>query len=309
MNYYQKPKKANTNWQFFLIVVLYVCCVVKIWNTKQNALELWANNLFYFLYAKDYIYKLITSILLFFNTFSIILFLRRFSFLELRNYYPAMFYLLFSFIFAHTLSVWGVVTGTLILWGILPLLFGLNEENNYPWTFIYGLCCGVLSLIYPPFLLLLPLVYIVIFRERFYSFRTFILPIIGASIAYGYLFAGFYLLDKTEMIPVFLETIKTQILDIQLFTGIQNGPLFIFFLIVSVLFGCISFFQMWKKTLSFTVKNRKKYVLLLFIVFFQSIFTLFFYLFGQAMIILLAILLSLSMPHTKRTIVSRPEKS
>jgi len=309
MNYYQKSKKTNIYWQYFFIIVVFVCCVVKIWNTKQESQEIWVNNLFYFLYAKDYIYKFATSILLVINTFSIILFLRRFLFLEFRNYYPAILYLLFCFIFANTLTLWGMVIGVFILWGILPYLFGLKEDNINTGTFIYGLSCGILSLIYTPFLILLFLMYIVLFQERHYRIRAFILPIIGASLAYLYLFSGFYLLDSIDMIPAYFEMIKTQILNIQFSIGIENSAMFIFFLIISILLGCVSFFKIGQKTLSFTVNKRKKYIFLLLILFFQSIFTLFFHtpyhLLSQAMIILFVVLLSISMSFMKRTIAHK----
>jgi len=306
MNYYTKPRKSNTYWQYFFILIAFSCCVVKIWNTEQNSQGIWANNLFYFLYTKAYIYKWITSILLIINTFSVILFLRRFSFLEFRNYTPAILYLLFCFIFSNTLTLWGMATGVFILWGILPYLFGLKDDNINTGTFMYGLSCGILSLIYPPFLALLFFLYIAIFMGRHYRIRAFILPIIGTSLAYLYLFSGFYLLDNTDMIPVFFEMIKSQMLDIQLSIDTKNGGLFIFFLIASILLGCVSFFKIWKKTLSFTVNKRKKYIFLLIILFFQSIFTLFFHsphhLFTQTMLILFVILLSISMSFMKKTI-------
>ena len=307
MNYSTKSRKSTT-WQVFFIAIVYICCVIKIWHTQQGEQELWANNLFYFLYAKDFIYKLIKSILLLINALSLILFAQRFSLVELRNYDSALIYLIFSFIFANTMTLWGMLTGVFILWGILPVLFGLNMENIHSQSFTYGLCCGILSLIYTPFLLLLTFIYIVIFRERLHSIRAFILPIIGASLAYGYLFAGFYLLDQTSRIQDFFEMITTQIHNTQFFTPIQWTPMLIFFLIVSVLLGCISFFQLWWKLRSINVIKRRKHVILLIITLLQFIFLLFFptphhYLLAQMMIILFTILLSLSLSHTKKAVV------
>lgn len=307
MNYSQRPKKSNTYVQFFLILIVYFCCVVKIWNNQQEATGLWVDNLFYFFYAKDYIYKLITSILLSLNAFSMLLFAHRFSLLELRNYYPALLYLLFSFVFAQTLTLWGMIVIFFILWGILPILLGLKEENILANTFIFGLYCGIFSLIYAPLLLLLPYIYIVLFKERFFNIRAFILPLIGTGLVYGYVFAGFYLLNKTDKIPDFFNIIKTQIAGIQFFTMENTEPIFVFFLAVSVLLGGIAFFRIWRKTLSIVINRRKKYVILLIISFFQFAFLPFFHaaqgLFAQIAIVLLTILLFLSLPYVKKIIV------
>ena len=308
MNQYQRTKKSNTNWQLFFIAVIYACCVVKIWNTQQNTQDFLANNLFYFLYTKGFVYKLLISILLFINVFSIILFSRRFSLLELRNYYPAILYLLFSCMFAKTLTVWGMLTGIFVLWGIFPVLFSMNEKNTHPQIFMYGLFCGVLSLIYTPFLLLLSFIYIIFFKERLYAIRAFILPLIGAGLAYGYLFAGFYLLDQMDKIPIYFETVKMQLFDIHFFTSIQWSSMLVFFLIISVLLGFVSFFQIWWKLRFITITKRKKCVTLLILLFLQFIFLLFFhapyaYLLNQVMIILLAIVIPLSMLYMKRAVI------
>lgn len=307
MNYYKQRRKSSIYWHYFLITITLTACIVKIWNTQQEAAELWVNHLFSFLYAKEYIYKGATSILLVVNTFSVILFLRRFSFSEFRNYYPAVLYLLFCFIFADTLTLWGMLIGTFSLWGIFPHLFGLKEDNIYTGTFMYGLSCGILSLIYTPFLLLLLFLYIALFRERYYTIRAFILPIVGVCLAYVYVFAGFYLLDSTDKIPETLDMIKAQTFGVRFSIGVEHGASFIFFLIASVSLACISLFQIGRKVQSFTVNKRKNYVLLLLIAFLQSIFTLFFHapyhLLSQTMIILFVVLLSISMLFMKKAIV------
>jgi len=150
--------------------------------------------------------------------------------------------------------------------------------------------------------------YVVIFRERLYSIRAFILPIIGACIAYGYVFAGFYLLDQTDKTQDFFDMIRMQINGIQFFTFIEWKPIFIFFGAVSVLLGCISFFHILWKLQSIVINKRRKHIILLIILLLQLIFMLFFHpqyyhLLNQIMIILLTIAISLSMSYAKKKIL------
>ncbi len=307
VNYYTRTKRSNAYWQYFLIVVLCVCCIVKIWKTKQDVHGLWIDTALSLLYAKDFTYKLITTIFLLVNAVSITIFLRRFSLIEIRNYYPTLLYLLFIFIFPHNLTLWGTISGVFIIWGILPPLFDLSEDNIKSRTFSYGLCCGILSLIYTPFLLLLPLIYIVTLNERLYYIRAFILPIIGFLLAYVYLFVGFYLFDRIDTMQGFLEMARIQSDNISFGISLEKDPMSIFFLSISVLLGFISFIRMLQKSSSVVINKRKKQYKLLYILFFQSVLTVFFpapySLFSQIMIILYVILLSLSMLYMNKQIV------
>ena len=304
MKYHTSTRKTNTYWQISFIIILYACCIFQIWNFKHDGQGLWINTLLPALNITHFGFKLATSILLLINALLATLFLRRFSLIEIRNHYPTILYLLFSFTFSHTLNFWGVVTASFFILLMLPLLVDLKEDNILSNSFIYGLCCGVLSLLYIPFILLLPLVYVIAINKRLYAFRVFILPIIGMCIAYIYLFTVFYLFDNLDIVLHFSTTLKLQADSINFFMDIGKMPVF---LIISVVIGCVSFFNILQKAGNVVVNKRKKQQILLFVLFTQAVIALFFNppygLFGQIMIVLFAIALSLSTLYTNKKTV------
>ena len=304
MNYYAKKRRPKASLQIFIIIILYLCCVLKIFTVKHEPQQFFINILLPYLNTTNIIFKSITAILLLFNAISVVLFLRRHSLIGLRNYYPALLYLLFSFIFANNINFWGEIIIVVILWVILPFLLNLNEESIIPDTFMYGLCCGILSLLYIPFILLLILLYIVALYKKIYIFRAFILPVIGLCIVYIYIYVGFYLLDKFEMIQSF-STVTEQQTDINIFfISYWKKPIS---LIVSILLGGYSFFKIFQQSGKTVINRRRSQYILLIVIVFQFVITFLFNanynLFGHVMIVLLAILLSLSMLYTNKKIV------
>jgi hypothetical protein len=309
MSKYAQRKKENVLLQRLMIIVIFACCMGKIWTTQQKGGELWIDVQFPFLYANEIVYKLITSFLLLVNAWVIVLFLRRISLIRVRNYYPAFLYLLFGFIFPGTLTLWGVIIGFFFIFFMLPALFDLNEENATSRIFSYGLLCGFLSLIYAPFLLLLVFIYITILKERLYNVRLFLFPVVGVLLVYIYLFSGCYLLDSMDMIHEYKMVVQSQIcidhVRLNIFEG-RATSFFILFLSMALL-GLLAFFNVLRKSIFEVIYKRKKYYLLLLFLLLQSVFTLFFhlpyFLFAQIFLILLAILVCISMLYVKRGLV------
>jgi hypothetical protein len=306
MNNYTKRKKENIPLQRFIIIPVFISCIFKIWITEQCGDELWINTHLVFLYANTFVYKGISTVLFCVNIFFVIMFLRRLSLTDRRNYYVSFLYMLLCFIFPKTLTLWSMAVGVCFITGMLLSLFDLNETKASSRIFMYGLLCGLLSLVYFPCLLFLFFVYIAIIREKLYSLHLFFLPVMGVILVYIYLLSGFYLLDKTDMIYNFQTMVQSQINVAigNLFDFLDTINVFFFLLIMIVLLGLFAIFKLLQKSKSEVVYKRRKYYLLIVLLCFQAVFTLFFHIpysiMAQVLIILLSILLCLSMSYAKK---------
>lgn len=306
MNSYARKKKENIHLQRYILPLIFVCCIVKIWNTEQTGNELWIGSCFSFLYVKSFVYKLITCILFSVNIFFMTLFLRRLLLISRYNYYVSFIYMLFCFVFPQTLTLWSMTVGVSFITGMFLLLFDLNEINARSRTFMYGVLCGLLSLIYMPCIVFLSFFYIVIVREKLYHFRLFVLPLMGVILVYLYLFSGFYLFDRMDMICDF-QTITQSKINIALenmFIFLDSINIFFSLFVMTVFLGLFSLFGLLRKAGYEVIYKRKKYYLLIILLLFQSVFTLFFHIpysiMAQGLIILLSILICISMLYAKR---------
>ncbi|MDR1879236.1 MAG: hypothetical protein LBQ64_06710, partial [Bacteroidales bacterium] len=186
---------------------------------------------------------------------------------------------------------------------LFPQLFDMDEKNIYVKTFIYGLWCGLLSLLYTPFLLLLIFIYIVFLTEKFYKFRAFILPVAGSCLAYIYLFTGLYLFDQTDMLHIFIENIKASVADFGISLSL-SGERNMYYVGIAILMGVIAFLKVLSKSSSVVIYRRKKQYVLLWMILLQSVITICFhapyFLFAQILLLLLTIMLSLYLLYVKR---------
>jgi hypothetical protein len=199
-----------------------------------------------------------------------------------------------------------MLIGLLFIWGTLPILFDITEENAQRKTFIYGLWCGILSLIWAPFILFLSFLYIILIWEKLYRVRLYIMPIIGASIPYIYVLSGCYLLERGDVLYELENVLQSQIC-ISLFSlnfwkdmTLISSMLFI----VTIVLGGISFFRVLHRARTVIIYKRKKYHAFLFLLFLQSVFVVFFHvpysLFVQELFILFSILFFIFLSHLKR---------
>ncbi|MDR2408896.1 MAG: hypothetical protein LBE13_12405 [Bacteroidales bacterium] len=306
MNSYVRSEKENIPLQRYFLLIIFVCCIVKIWNTEQSENELWIGSCFSFLYVKSFVYKLITCILFCVNIFLMTIFLRQLLLISRYNYHVSFLYMLLCFVFPQTLTLWGMIVGVFFITGIFLSLFNLTEINAQSRIFMYGILCGLLSLIYMPCIFFLSFFYIVMVRENLYHLRLFVLPLAGVMLVYLYLFSGFYLFDRMDMIYDFQtnaqSTINIALENMFMFLDSINTYFFLF--VVTILLGLFALFSLLRKARYEVVYKRKKYYLLLILLLSQSVFMLFFHIpcsiMVQVLIILLSILICMSMLYAKR---------
>ncbi len=315
MNYSTKRKRSTVYWQLFFAIALFFCCLYLIWTAVPIAgsQQVWLDGIFVFLYDYPFISKIITSVFLLMNAIFLVFLLRRFSLIELRNYSPALFYLLFIFMFPHILNPWNMLTGFFIIAGVFPQLFALDENNIQSKTFMYGLWCGILAVINFYFIFLLLFIYLACLFDRIYSLRYFILPVVGASVAFIYLFSILYLTDNTHYIDDFFSFIWQKMKEMSLLNGgirkfanvlSANHYMSGILLVGNVLLALFSFFKLWSKASSVVISKRKKYYIFLLFIFLSAIYILFFQVYNvllnHVLLILYTITFCLFLSHIKR---------
>ena len=306
MNYTVRKKRSTTYWQLFLTIVLLFGCLYEIWisaSVTPNK-QIWLDEVFHFLYDYPFISKIATSVFLLLNVVFLMLFLRHLSLIELRNYYPALFYLLFIFVFPHTMNIWSMLVGFIIIVGVFSQLFGLDEDSIHAKTFTYGLYCGILALIDFYFIFLLIFIYFICLLNRIYTFRSFILPIVGASAAFIYLFAILYLTDSYDLMLSFINSVKEKSISFSM-NSFSGNKLYSWICIFTTsILSVVSFFRLLTKTSTVVIHRRKKYYILLFLTLSFAILLFMFrssvFLFTQVLLILCTIIICMSMSHGKR---------
>jgi hypothetical protein len=315
VSYSTRRKRSTVYWQLFLAVVLFFCCLYSIWTAAPIAAsqQVWLDGIFVFLYDYPFISKIITSVFLLVNAVLLVFFLRRFSLIELRNYYPALFYLLFIFMFSQIMNPWSMLTGFFIIVGVFPQLFDLDENNIQSKTFMYGLWCGILAVIDFYFIFLLLFIYLVCLLDRIYTFRSFILPVVGASVSFIYLFSILYLTNNAHYINDFfsftwqkMQEMSLLNVDIHRFSNVLSANHYMsgILLVENVLLAIFSFFKLWSKASSAVINKRKKYYIFLLFIFLSAIYILLFQtynvLLNHMLLILYTIIFCLGLSYMKR---------
>ena len=315
MIYSTRKKRSTVYWQLFFAVLTYLCCLYSIWTNELITAngQVWLDGIFVFLYDYPFISRIITSVFLLINAVFLVFFLRRFSLIELRNYYPALFYLLFVFMFPQLINPWSVLTGFFIIVGVFPQLFDLDENNIQSKTFMYGLWCGILAVIDFYFIFLLLFIYLVCLLDRIYTFRSFILPVVGASVSFIYLFSILYLTNNAHYINEFflftqqkMQEMSLLNVDIHKFINVLSANYYMLGILFvgNVLLAIFSFFKLWSKAGSAVINKRKKYYIFLLFSFLSAIYILFFQaynvLLNHMLLILYSIIFCLSLSYMKR---------
>jgi hypothetical protein len=216
--------------------------------------------------------------------------------------------MLLCFVYPENLTLYGVAIGSVFIGSLFPMLLAMDETNAKAWTFPYGVLCGFLSMVYFPLLLMLVLIYVMLVRGKLWGFRLFVFPVFGASLIYIYMYSGFYLLDKADMMHEFHTMIQSQsrlvLPDLSVFVYGDVISLCLFW--ITVLWGAYAFLKLLIKSNHEIIYKRKKYYLFFIFMLIHIVCLLFFhtpyYLYGQIAFILFAIIQCMTMTYLRRKI-------
>ena len=122
--------------------------------------------------------------------------LSRFNFLGGISGYPILFFAVFASLhpIMGSLSP-GLLTLPFIILGIWALMSNFNESHGQFSALANGICFSLASLIYPPFILLLPFGITALAVLKPANWREFTAQILGFGLPYGFFYAILYLTD------------------------------------------------------------------------------------------------------------------
>lgn len=143
-------------------------------------------------------YKWIVLLLLAGNAVITIMLLLHHSLIELRDYRPGMYYLLLHILIPDSVALPNMLVESMFLFILLPRLLTVNsaesrQDSTRSGGFVFGFFCGLLTLIYPPFIVLTLLWFLVNLYYRNLSVRTFMLPVMGLGLTIIYAWAYTYI--------------------------------------------------------------------------------------------------------------------
>jgi len=225
---------------------------------------------------------------------------RKQKLVELKNYYPSLFYLLLSFLFSTVLNPFALFTGLLFMLGIFWNLFDIEENNINRKMFQYGFCVGILSLFYFPFIALLLVAYLACITYRRLSFRILFLPIVSLLFLFLYWYSALYIFGYDFSFQENMQQIGESLLDFQFFNPMET-PITLISTILLLLIGLRLIYFLWRASNKSIVLRRKKYQIILLLFLFSMILVFFYsqYYIENALITY-AIVVSLLLVATKK---------
>ena len=280
--------------QLFFSIVFYAACVYKIVTEDaevHNAVFGFYNAIFY---------CLITSFLLIINAIILTLVVRGQKLIELKNYYPPLFYLLFSFLFPTVLNPLVLFAGLVFMLGIFPNLFDLEEHNINRKIFRYGFCVGILALLHFPLIVLLFFAYLTCLTYRRFSFRIFFLPIISVLSPFLYWYSALYILGYDFSFQENIQQMRESLLQFQFFNLTETPITLISTLFLLILWLRLLYF-LWSFSGKSAVLRRKKYYILLVLFLFSMVLAfLYSQYYIEIVLMMYSIVLSLYLMFTKK---------
>lgn len=266
-----RKQRKNGNLQLFFAIVFYVCCIYKIIG-NQGITNLESQNFFFTVLNDAIFYCLLSIFLLTINAIALLFVMRRQELIELKNYQPALFYLLLNFVFSAVLNPLALFVGLVFILGIFQNLFDYEENNTNQKLFRYGFCVGILALFHFPLVLLFALTYLACITYRRFSFRIFLLSIVSLFLPFLYWYSALYIAGIDFSISENLLQMGKSLSDSQALNLIETPFIAIFTILL--LFICLrSIRSIWLAAEKTSVWRRKKYYMLLLLFLFSIVFT------------------------------------
>ncbi|MDY0014910.1 MAG: DUF6427 family protein [Bacteroidales bacterium] len=141
-------------------------------------------------------FKTAVFILFIVNALLLTFILRKHKLIELHKYFPAIFYLLLFLFFLKTSFFIPLFINSLIILFLIPPFLKISEKDYKEKNgIVFGIFCGLIILVYAPFIFYFLLIYLIFILNNFYNWRNYILPFLGLIITCIYFFSILYFID------------------------------------------------------------------------------------------------------------------
>jgi len=285
-----RKQRRNANIQLFFTVVCYLCCLYKILEPHYFTNKIMKETLFFFLDRPSFC--CLSAFLLAINAIAMTFVLRKLRLIEFKNYFPSLFYLLFSFVFSTCLNPLILLVGTVFIFGIFYNSFDFEENNTHRKMFLIGFSAGILALIHLPLIAVLFFAYLVAVIYRRINFRILLLPIVGVILPFIYWYSISYIIGIDFSFQETLQQMKMNILHFQFFEMFKISTVFAVLLLLIALKLIHSLLVAIGKA---SVLRRKKYDIMLLFFLFSIVFSfLYAQFYWEILLMLYAIIISVA---------------
>lgn len=268
-----KNVSRNKSLQKIIIIIFSILGLLKlIFENKdlsflQDYVSVFGQHLFIVFEEYYLFFKIGTFILFILNGFVLTYILRKHKLVELHQYFPCIFYLLFLLFFLTTTFFIPLLVNLLIIIFLLPPFFKISEKNYKEKNgILFGIFCGLIMLMYAPFLLFFFLIYLILILNNFSNWRNYMLPFIGLLITYIYFFSILYFIDFNHfnfLLPAYI--LQFEVIPFAFFSANKyHIILYSLFIIIYLFFS----YNLFSKSASMNIFIRKKYYFLLLSSFF-----------------------------------------
>ncbi len=250
------------------------------------------------------VYKCVVLLLLAGNTAVVVLMLLHLNLIELRDYRSAMYYLLLHILIPDSITLPDMLTESMFLYILLPRLLEVNttelhQANAPTGGFVFGFCCGLLALIYPPMCIVAILWLLVNIFYRNLSVKTVLLPVMGLGITILYAWAYAYIFHRVIHITPWYFRWQGQPDPMHLMEYISR------FILIATM--CFTLVLMLRKVGKIEMNRRKKwFVLIINYIILLPVMLLLkdsWHLYYSIWIIICSFMLNVSMYHTKSPVL------
>ncbi len=214
-------------------------------------------------------FKSAVFILYIVNALLLTFILRKHKLIELHRYFPSIFYLLLFLFFLKTSFFIPLCINSLIILFLLSPFLKISEKDYKEKNgIVFGIFCGIIMLIYAPFIFYFLLIFLIFILNNFYNWRSYVLPLLGLIITYIYFFSILYLIDFNYFNILW----ESYIFQFRLTTSFSYASYQI--ILYSILFVLYLFFSysIFSRSANMNIFIRKKYYFFLL----SSLFALFF---------------------------------
>ena len=224
--------------QILLVIGLSVLCLYKIWDTAIVPIEQtlsWLNVVL----NNAFFNKLLSSVVLLINIITFQRILVKTALVNRDNLEPLVIYLLVSLMFPFLLLLPSLSLIFVLMFFVGQKILAFSGIENPYSNFTIGLIVGILSLIYRPLIFLLGFVFISYIVAKNFSWKYFLIPILGALLAYVYYYAILYIFDYNDWAQKFLSSFN-HAFSLRPFTELKNNPQILIYVILYSLLIIVS---------------------------------------------------------------------
>lgn len=261
----------KSNQKFISVLVIFVAVLMWIPSFWVEQSLLINEDALFFNLTNNVLVFLLSSILIGIQGVYLNYIINEYKLLSARTFLPALFYVVFNAAMMSSMAFTVIIIVNTLLLIVLHQLFLIyNKGLAFSLSFNVGFIVAIAALLYPPIIIIFPLLWFVLFYTKTPNWRELVISILGLLVPISFYVSYFYLTGQLILLDNFgMESY--QIFDGGLMSNNWMENLFFYLLIVITGFTGFHFI----KTITNHVVRVKKYFLILTVFIFLLLSTRF----------------------------------